>query len=242
MKNSLFLIVFSLFSITSFTQNYERDTICGTDTIYVDHTSMKTGVSNQFKAFRCTKISKVGFRLDLGFNHYRYNNKTKNWLGNHNGPLVGLTLAWGNLNLGGKFKIATINTHTDLDFNGDQLSINTKLNPVKVDIDLGYSINLKHSISIEPFIAVTLHDFIVLDVEDLGNNYDINKLWAPMVGTTINKYFPLDDYRFVSIFIRYGYGLADFKKVNKDLGFGYSDLSLGIGLKGFRKRTFLKKL
>ena len=87
-----------------------------------------------------------------------------------------------------------------------------------------------------------MHDFIIIDEEELGKQYHISKLWAPTFGTTINKYFPVDDHQFVSIFIRYGYGLADFKKVNRNLGFGYSDLSVGISLKGFVKRTFLKKL
>ncbi len=242
MKKILSLTASIFLSITIAAQNYERNPICGTDTITVNSVSMKLGDTIRLKAFECTQISKFGLRLDVGFNHFSYNAKTKNWLGNHNGALVGLALVWGDLNFGIKFKIATIKTNSELDVNGVQLPLNTQLNPVKVNFDIGYSINLKHNFSIEPFLAMTYHDFIILNEDGLGKEYDINKLWAPIVGTTINKYFPLSNRQFISIFVRYGYGFANFRKVHQDLGFGYSDISEGIGLKGFMEKSFLKRL
>ena len=231
-----------MFSTTTTAQNYERNIICETDTFNIDRRSMKTTEPIRYKAIWCTQVSKFGLRLDVGFNHTVYNAKTKDWLGNHNGPLAGLTVAWGDLNLGAKIKLATVNPIAVLNFNGEQLTRDAKINPVKFDFNIGYSINLKNNISIEPYIALTKHDFIVLNQEELGKKFDFNKLWAPSIGTTINKYFQVDDFQFISVFVRYGYGLADFKKVHNDLGYGYSDLSVGIGFKGFIKRIFLKKI
>lgn len=242
MKNSFFLLALILLSTTTIAQNYERNIICEPDTINVDSRSMKTVEHIRYKAIWCTQVSKFGLRLDVGFNHTVYNVKTKEWLGNHNGSLAGLTVAWGDLNLGAKIKLATVHPIAVLDFNGEQLTRDAKINPVKCDFNLGYSINLKHNISIEPYIALTMHDFKVLNEEKLGKKFNLNKLWTPSIGTTIHKYFQIDDFQFINVFVRYGYGFADFKKVHNELGYGYSDLSLGIGFKGFIKRNFLKKI
>src|SRR5690606_8055042 len=59
-------------------QVYERNAICGNDTVNVDHISLKTGERIQYNAYECQKVSKLGIRVDIGFNHYKYNSKTRN--------------------------------------------------------------------------------------------------------------------------------------------------------------------
>lgn len=235
-------LIFVLLSTHAFGQNYERNSICGNDTIEVDYISIKTGARVQYKAFECTKVSKLGIRIDIAFNHYRYNAKTENWLGNHNGPLLGLTIAYGNFNFGVKFKPATVRPKQNLDFNGEQLTNNAKLNPNKIDYDFSYSVDFKHNISLEPYIAFTANSFPVVNEEELGKTYHINKTKGFTAGVALNKYFRLKDFQFFSVFAKYGYGLTDFKKVNSSLGFGYSDIAIGIAYKGFFKQLFLKRI
>src|SRR5687768_16745355 len=135
MKYTFLLTTLIIFSTKIFGQNYERNSICGTDTINVDYRSIKTGDRIQYKAFECTKVSKLGIRIDLGFNHYIYNSKTRNWLGNHNGALFGLTIAYRDFNFGAKFKPATVKPKLELGFNGEMLTEDAKLNPIKIDYD-----------------------------------------------------------------------------------------------------------
>ncbi|HRP89446.1 MAG TPA: hypothetical protein PKX92_05360 [Edaphocola sp.] len=242
MKFSYLLTALIFFSSTLFGQNYERKNVCGTDTITVEHWSLKTGDKIQYKAFECTKVSKLGIRIDLGFNHYIYNSKTRNWLGNHNGVLFGLTIAYGDFNFGVKFKPATVNPKQVLDFDGQRLTEDAKLNPIKVDYDFSYSVNLKHNFAIEPYIALTAKSFIVINENEIGKSYDINKTKGLTIGTTLNKYFKLKDFQFLALFVKYGYGLSDFKKINENLGIGYSDIVIGVAYKGFIKQQFLKRL
>ncbi|WP_119079625.1 hypothetical protein [Chitinophaga alhagiae] len=242
MIHRLLLLISVLLSTHAFGQHYERNSICGNDTIEVDYISIKTGESVQYKAFECTKVAKLGIRIDIGFNHYQYNAKTENWLGSHSGPLVGLTIAYGNFNFGVKFKPATISPKQNLDFHGEQLTNSAKLNPNKIDFDFGYAVNFKHNISLEPYIALTANSFIVINEEELGKNYHINRTKGFTVGTTLNKYFRLKDFQFLSVFAKYGYGLTNFKKVHPSLGVGYSDIAVGIAYKGFIKQRFLKRI
>jgi len=240
MKNCLFFLTIFLISPQLFGQAYERNTICKNDTIKVDYVSLKRGVRIQYKAFECEKVSKLGIRVDIGFDHYKYNSKTRNWLGNHNGPLFGLTIAYENFNIGAKFKPATVNPKQDLDFNGETLTNEANLNPIKIDYDFSYSINFKHNFSIEPYVALTANSFTVINEDELGKNYIIDKVHGLTIGTSINKYFHLIDYQFISVFAKYGYGLTNFEKVNSSLGFGYSDFTIGVAYKGFIKQRFLK--
>ncbi|HEX4875188.1 MAG TPA: hypothetical protein VFV31_00855 [Chitinophagaceae bacterium] len=242
MKFCFLLTAIIFFSSNLCGQNYERRSICGTDTIAVDYRSLKTGDRIQYKAFECTKVSKLGIRFDLGFNLYIYNSKTKNWLGNHNGPLFGLTIAYGDFNFGAKFKPATVSPGQDLSFNGEMLTKDAKLNPIKIDYDFSYSINLKNNFSIEPYIALTINNFIVINEDELGKNYDINKTKGLTFGTTLNKYFKLRDFQFLAVFAKYGYGLSNFKKTNENLDIGYSDIVIGVAYKGFLKQRLLKRL
>lgn len=241
MKKYLFIFALLIYSNQIFGQVYERNRICGSDTIKVDFISLKTGNRTQYNAFECEEVSKFGIRVDFGFNHYKYNENTRNWLGNHNGPLWGLTLAYGNFNFGAKFKPATVTPQQNLEFNGQQLTSKANLNPIKIEYDFSYSFNFKHNISIEPYIALTRSSFLVINEQVLGEDYTIKKVQGLTVGTSINKYFHLKDYQFFAVFAKYGYGFTNFKLVNSNLGYGYSDLSIGIAYKGFFKQRFLKR-
>lgn len=232
----------SFFAARLFGQIYDRTPICAQDTVYVDYESIKSGRRIQYKAFECGKVSRVGIRLDMGFNYYKYNPKTRNWLGNHGGLLLGFAIAYGDFNIGAKIKLASVNPKQDLEFNGDVLTNKATLNPVKADYEFSYSLNFKHNFSIEPYFALTTNSFIVINEEELGKNYQIDKVCGLTLGTMLNKYFPLKNFQFFSIFARYGYGMTNFRSVNPSLGVGYSDFSIGIAYKGFIKHKILKRI
>ena len=242
MKKYLPILALAFFPTAVSAQNYERNSVCGTDTINVDHRDLKQGGRIRYKAFECTKPSMLGIRVDIGFNHYLYNSRTRNWLGNHNGALLGLSIAYGDFSLGAKFKPATVNPRETLEFNGEFLTREAKLNPIKIDYEIGYSFNLKHNFSIEPYIALTSNSFIVINEEELGKTYEIDDTRGLTIGTTLNKYFRLKDFRFLALFARYGYGLSNFRKTNNNLDAGYSDIAVGIAYKGFSKQRYLKRI
>jgi hypothetical protein len=208
----------------------------------VNTRSLRTGNLVQYNAFECTRVSKLGIRFDIGLNHYKYSPKTTDWLGDHYGPLFGFTIAYGDFNIGVKFKPATIQPKKDLDFDGETLTGQAKLNPIKVDYDLSYSITFRHNISIEPYIALTTNSFIVINEDDLGKDYRINRANGITFGTTLNKYFHIRNFQFLSVFAKYGYGLTDFEKIHPNLGIGYSDITIGIAYKGFIKQRLLKPI
>ena len=241
MKHYIVFAILLIYSPVIFAQTYNRNSICGTDTVDVDYRDRMIG-RVQYKAFECTRVSKVGVRVELGFNRYSYNAKTKNWLGNHNGGMLGLGIAYMDFTVGARFKPATVNPKRELYFSGELLTTAADVNPVKVEYDVSYSINLKHNLSIEPYVALTRNSFFVINEDELGKKYDINKTNGFTIGAAVNKYIHIKDFQFSSVFARYGYGLSDFRRINSDLGVGYSDLVIGIAYKGFGKQRFHKRL
>ncbi len=242
MKKHLLSCFLLMLLFQSYGQQYNRNKLCGTDTVAVDYVHRMTGQRIQYKAFSCTQASALGIRFDVGFNTYAYNARTRSWLGNHNGALFGLALVYKNFNLGFSFKPATVNPQTALMFNGDTLGNNADLNPIKIQCDLGYSIDFLYNFSVEPFIGFTRHSFHVINEKDLNKNYIIRKAFGVTTGVTLHKYFRLKELKFMSLFVKYGYGFADFKRTHPQLGAGYSDLSFGISYKAFYKRKFLQRI
>lgn len=238
---AVFLVVLMTCTLWVFGQNYQRGVVCDPDTVRYGNSYSKLGPIAQYKAFRCTQVTKLGIRVDAGFNHYAYSSKTRAWLGNHNGPLLGISIAYTNFSVGIKFKPATVTPQTELTFNGVLLTGEAKLNPNKIDYELAYSINLKQNISIEPFIGFSTNRFVVINEKDLKKHYEIENAKGSIAGVALNKYFRLKGFQFFSVFARYGYGFVDFKSSNGQLSNGYSDLSLGIAYKAFGKKRFLKK-
>jgi hypothetical protein len=238
---SVFLAVLMTCSLWVIGQDYQRGMVCDPDTLNYGNSYSKLGPVEHYKVFRCVKVTKLGVRVDVGFNHYTYSSKTREWLGNHNGPLLGISIAYTNFSVGIKFKPATVTPQTELAFNGVLLTGEAKLNPNKIDYELAYSINLKQNISIEPFMGISANRFVVINEKDLKKHYEIESAKGLVAGVTLNKYFRLKNFQFFSVFARYGYGFVNFKSLNDQLSNGYSDLSLGIAYKAFGEKQFLKK-
>ena len=242
MKNFHAISVAFLLANICYGQLYNKDKVCGTDTIYVDYRDLKTGERINYKAFECTQVAKAGIRIDLGYSSYSYNLRTKKWLGNHNGALFGLTLVHRKFNLGAKFKFASTTPKSQLVFNGDTLAYEAKLNPPKIDFYAGFSLDLKYNFSIEPYFGVTRNLFYVINEKELNKSFNIPKVHGLNAGVTLNKYFKLKEFQFLSLFFTYGYGFTNFKKVNSSLGVGYSEWTLGLSYKAFAKKIFHERI
>lgn len=240
-KNAYFLA--SFFSMaTCFAQPKYPDTHCSTDTIYAHTYDKNTGVRISYKAFKCTQFSKFGIRVDVGFNASNYNRNTREWLGHPVGASVGLGLSYKRFNFGLRFKPATARPQTVLTFNGVELPMNAKLYPVKLEYEFSYSLPLPHQLAIEPYIAFTKNGFQVINENELGNKYAIPAVGGFTSGVALNKYFALNHFRSLAVFVKYGYGFTDFKKANNQLGRGYSDFSAGIAFKVPFRRHFLNRI
>ena len=166
----------------------------------------------------------------------------KKWLGNHKAVLFGFSFVHRRINLGAKFKFATTTPKSLLVFNGDTLTYEAKLNPPKIDFYAGYSLDLKYNFSIEPYFGITRNIFYVINEKELNKSFNIPGVNGVNTGVTLNKYFKLKEFQFLSLFLTYGYGFTNFKKVNSSLGVGYSEWTLGLSYKVFAKKRFHEKV
>lgn len=238
----LTFLAFLIYSVQLFAQQFNRNVLCMPDTIEVDYLGLKSGQHIHYRALQCEKVSKFGVRVEMGFNHYQYNSATSKWLGNHNGAQFGFALLLGDLNFGVAFKPATVQPREELVFDGQVLSGQAKLNPVKFDFGISYTINFLRNFAIEPYTALSTNSFLVINEKSLGKTHRIKKALGLSLGASVNKYFPIGNFQFLSVFVKFGYGLTNFQKVHNSLGFGYGDLSVGIAYKGFAKQRILKRI
>jgi hypothetical protein len=147
--------------------------VCGTDTIHIDQIHIKMGGRIKYDAFQCTQVSKLGVRFNLGFSSFSYYGRTEKWIGNHNAGMIGFSLAYGKFNLGVNFKLTTVTPQSELVFNGDTLTQDAKLNPIKDDFYVSYSIDLKNNFSIEPHLGLTKNLFFIINEKALNKSFTI---------------------------------------------------------------------
>lgn len=242
MHRKLITLASLFITMLCYGQQYNKEKACGIDTITIDLIDRKTGERIQYKALECTQVGKAGIRFDIGRSSYSYDQKTKKWLGNHGAALIGLSFVHGKLNIGAKFKLASTSPASKLAFNGDTLPLNAKLNPPKIDLYAGYSFDLEHNISIEPYIGLTRNLFYVINEDELNKNFNIRPSHGLLTGLTLNKYFRLKEFQFISVFLKYAYGFTNFRKTHPALGRGQSEWALGLSYKVFAKKRFHYKI
>ena len=244
MRPYLVSLVMLNLSLHCFGQQYNEDEVCKSDTtiIHRRHHIIKIYVSDtdSIKVITCKKVSKVGWRVDAGVSGYSYSEKTKQWLGNHGGPSIGFFLLYKKFSFGLKFKPWTVNPAKALVFTGDTLTQNSKVNPVKIDYAVSYSIDLKHNLALEPYFGLTDNIFEVINEDELQKTFEIPDSKGVILGISFNKYFKVREFEFFTIFICSGYSFANFARTHEALGQGYFEGTIGIGYKGFFTRHFLK--
>ena len=195
-----------------------------------------------YKVIECRTRSFLGFRVEIGISNYYYGTMTKKWIGNHIGPNFNFILTIDRINLGFRFKPWTVNPQKELAFNGQTMPTNAKLNPIKLDYYIGYSFDFKYLLSIEPYIGYNRSLFVVINEDELKQEFKLNKTGGLLIGTTINKYFNFNEYKYLTLFCSFGYGFVDYKKIHPDLDYGYFEWNVGIALKGFNIKKFYKRI
>jgi len=237
-----------ILSINVWGQKFDNETICSSDTITINPNltmrHVQKGTKDSLPSYRiieCEKKSKIGFRFELGASHYWYNRNTKDWLGNHFGSNFNFIFVYDKLNFGFCFKPSTVNPKKELQFCGETLTNEAKLNPIKMDFYIGYSFDLD-CLSIEPYLGISRNSFVIINQKELNNNFSIPNATGFINGITLNKYFKIAKYKYISIFSHIGYCIVDFHKVNDNLSNNYFECSLGVAYKGFFTNKFRKRV
>lgn len=243
-------LLFFLFSIIGFAQKFTPEIICSSDTLviepiqrkYIKDSENERATQSSYKAVRCTYPSAFAVRFDVGISRYYYNEDTKNWIGNHFGPNFGASVSYNKFSFGGRFKPWTVNPLKEIDFQGNVLPKNANLNPIKLDLYLGYSFDFDHLISIEPQIGYTKSMFFVINEDQLQQNYWIKENRGLLLAMSLNKYFKFNNYDFLAIFANFGYATNDFTKTHPDLGKGYFEWTIGFSTKSFYRSKKIKRV
>ncbi len=236
MKHLIIIPIF-LICINSFGQKWIPETICSTDTMLVEpHISMKYNPQNM----DTTNLKR--FRMEIAYSSYYYGEKTTSWIGQHGGPNFNFILVVDKLNFGFRFKPWTINPKQEMDFNGQTLPTTAELNNIKLDYYVGYSLDFDKLISVEPYVGYNRTSFLVINEDEIKQEFSFNKTGGLILGMTLNKYFKIKEHEYISVFGTAGYGFVDYKKVHPDLDNGYFEWNLGIAYKGFITKRFNKRV
>lgn len=248
----LFLVITSaiLINSISFGQKWTPEVICSTDTLTIEpYISMKynpdkidTTSQEQYKIIQCRTRSNVGFRMDIAVSNYYYGEKTTSWIGQHGGPNFNFILVADKLNFGFRFKPWTIDPKKEMEFNGQTLPTIARLNNIRFDYYVGYSFDFEKLISLEPYAGYNRTTFLVINEDELNQEFTFNKTGGLIIGTTVNKYFKLKDYGYISVFGTVGYGFVDYEKVHPNLDNGYFEWNLGVALKSFGIKRISKRV
>lgn len=244
MKNILFLLFLILiFSSYVSAQQWDKIVVCSSDTLVVQSyekikkgNSVDTIFTNnriQHKIVQCRTRSNTGFRVELGFSNYYYGENMTSWIGQHGSPNFNIYLIHNKFMLGIRSKPWTIDPLKELNLQNQILPTDAKLNVIKSDIVLGYSLDLPKLISVEPFIGLNRSRFLVINENEINQEFSFDKIRSPILGVTFNKYFKLEGYNYLSIFSTSGYSFTDYSTVNPSLEKGYFEWNLGLAYKGY---------
>lgn len=248
----ILLVITSTILVSTITlgQKWDPEIICSSDTLIVEpYRSMKYNPENiealiqkPYKIVECRTRSDIGYRFEIAVSNYYYGEKTTSWIGQHGGPNFNFILVVDKLNFGFRFKPWTIEPKKELDFNGRTLPATAKLNVIKLDYYLGYSFDFKKLISVEPYVGYNRSSFNVINEDELNQKFTFDKTGGPIVGATVNKYFKLKEYEYLSVIGTAGYGFVNYEKVHSALDNGYFEWNLGIAYKGFATKRFNKRV
>ena len=214
MKKILFIILISFSSI--FAQSNTQDTLI------VKSKKLKIIKSNW------------GAKLNIGISKYNYGTKTKKWLGNHYGPTFNLTLLYKNFRFGFGFKPWTVNPKEELSFNGNTLTTFAKLNPIKLELTLGYNFFLFSNINIESYLGYSNNSFHVINEDVIGKKYKITSTNGYTFGLNLYKdLFRFNPYDNMQVYLNFNYNFVDFSKVNSQLDKNFYGFIFGLSFQGW---------
>ncbi len=237
---ALLLLCFAGFASA---QKWQQQIVCNQDTLIVQPIAYRSKGptpdtvyvqdSSSYKIVKCQTRSKAGFRMDLGFSNHHYGNNMTSWIGQHGSPNFNFYAVYERITFGIRMKPWTIDPKTELVIQEQLLPLEAQLNIIKSDIILGYSYDFNHLISAEPFVGLNTNHLLVINEDEIDQSFQFNKLRSLILGTSINKYFKIQEHEYVALFGTVGYSLTDYSKLNSSLESGYWELGFGLSYKGF---------
>lgn len=241
MKIKFFLFCILISNLIS-AQIYDKKERCSKEIVLLQEHDSISNSSKEYKALKCLKRSNFGMRFGLGFSSFKYDDNTKDIIGNHGGANFNLSFSYDKWNLGVRFKPWTVNPKQEITVNNKTLPKFADVNVIKLDYYIGYSFDFKKLYSVEPYIGYNNSLFVVINEDELRDTFSFdNKASGLIFGTTFNKYFEFQDFNYISVFVDLGYSTTNLSDIHPTLGKGYFEFSIGVAIKGFSKKTTYKK-
>jgi hypothetical protein len=232
-KVLIFILTFySILSCSGQINNWDK--VCKNDTIIVNKDLDKSCI---YVKTSCQRPSKFGYRFDLGASYFNTDAQVQDWIGKSIHLSLGFTLSYNKLNFGIRTNTMTVNTKKQMYLYGATIAENTQINPNRFDGLLGYTLNLKHNITIEPYAGVGIYNFV--QTEKNGNiekQTTIKGEECGIMGVNIQKYFKRKDYSFSSVFLNLGYATNSMIPIVLQTDNGYLTVSLGVSYKFYPKK------
>lgn len=178
------------------------------------------------------------FGIYLGGEYYRYQENTKNWLGDINAAHISLHLKFNKIGFGAAFKPSTNNPYQTLVFDGEPMTHYSKLNVINTEYFLTYSLDFPLGLSLEPTLGMNRVNFIVINEEELGQTFNLNSATGLLLGSKLQKYWQLqtntgttfqEDF-FFSIFASFNHSWINFSRVHPRLNNNFYNWGFGISI------------
>ncbi len=196
----------------------------------------KDSLSIEIKQIKIVK-SPWGLQFGFGISKFIYQAGTENWIGNHTSPDIKFILYHNNLSFGLNFKPWTVNPKNNLFVGGDTLSSFADLNPIKLELNIGYNYNVTNTTSIESYIGYLNSSFHVINQDVLQKKYNISSQHGITLGANINKYIEFLPYQYIVFYLNTNYNFSDYTKIHPSLGSSFYAIELGVAFKGWFKKT-----
>jgi hypothetical protein len=217
MKRAALIIIIGLFQLSAYSQLIQNDTV------------MRANIYGKKIKFT---VSNFGIQMSVGPTKYFYDNKTENYFGNHWDPHFKLAFYYKNIFLGFEFKPATVNPKDTLYFNTGNLFNEAKLNIIKTNIEIGYTINLPLNLAIEPFIGYLKTTFLVINESQINKNFNLKPCKGFTGGFIITKFIDFNSSgQYMIIYLNNNLNYSDYSNMNSYLGNYFYAIELGIGIK-----------
>lgn len=229
-------------------QRFERDTICGTDTIgyLANHKKQRHWIQTDLPMYspkyykNCQSKSKYGVRLELpAITTYQFNGSLNKFASDISTmPLWSISILRNNLFLRFSFAAKTIETLDNILFvNAGILKKESKVNIFASSLGLGYDLKLGNHFSIEPSVFFVRHGFYIHEQKEFDRLLSSVNGIAPSL--SFNKNFGNINRSLFQCYFRVSHGFVDFRNTHQSFGNNYWQFVLGGSWAMFLDKKFL---
>jgi len=175
----------------------------------------------------------AGLQMGFGLTKYHYGTKMKSWIGNHNGPSFTLQFYWRNHNWGGRFKPWTVSPRNNLDFGLYTLTSFAQLNVIKGEWFYAYDIEPLRHLIFEPFIGTLATSFLVINEDELQQQFSIKKVRGMSFGLEVKYYLTIAPFQYLIPYFSVNGAIIDYKKTHDSLDANFFAIEVGIKYGGW---------